>query len=1073
VQTHAKVTRPTLPAVLPRMRLFKVIDDLRRRPVMWVSGPAGCGKTTLVASYLEARRLDCLWYQMDAGDADPATFFYYMGLAGKKAAPRRRTPLPLLTPEYLPSLNTFTLRWFENLFWRLKRGYVVVLDNYQDIPPDSMLHEVLHNGLSVVPADVSVLLISRQSPPQGFARQLANNAMGSLGWDDIRLTKAETAGIAQLHFRRKISQEVTTQLHAATDGWAAGLVLLAAYAKREPLAASDLVNRTPEEIFAYFASEVFAKAPPGIQDFLLSTSVLPMMTARLAENLTRSKQAGEILSNLSRNNYFTNKRAGSEMTYQYHRLFREFLLAQAQAVYSPRRLRQIKHTAAKLLEEDNQVEDVFSLRREVSDVPAMVRLIKEHAQTLLLQGRNQTLEHWFGALPPNVLGNDPWLLYWCAASRMYRDPVASKALYEKAIVLFERERDQTGTLLACCGVFEAIIYGLGSYKPFDEWIPRLIELYKKFQPLPSRYLEIKVTLSLLSALVMRQPNHPDMDFWEQKALALLQGDPALDAGARMYLTSILAFYRITAGDLQEAQALFATCESHVDALDVPSVLATLWANIKALCLWTKGEFEACQGIVARGLKVSADLGVYLFAPLLYWQGTAAALSSGDMDHAEALLNGMVTNREYMRGAYQEASLYFAIAWKHLLLKEYPQALFNAELSVRLTEEGGTPLPLLSSRLVNAVALHAVGRDDEAFEQLDQILTVCGKARALLYEFSCRLAQAEFFLDLGDEEAAATAMRTALPLGRKQGYINVWVWRSEVMARLCSKALEWGIETDYVRDLIIRRGLVPEEPPLYLESWPWPLKIYTLGTFTLVKDGTQISFSGKVQKKPLSLLKALIALGSKEVKEEQLADLLWPEADGDHAHVVFKTTLSRLRRLLGRDKAIVIHEGRVSLNPRYCWVDLWGFEGLLDETEATAKKINEAPVGESGTQGCATELLDKALSMYRGPFLMDEEDQVWIKAMRGRLQGRCSRLLMKLGGHLEEQNQWEQAAHYYQRAVDIDSVAEACYQRLMICYHRLGQRAKVMEVYRRGREALAAVLGMEPSAQTEALYKTLI
>jgi hypothetical protein len=123
VQVPAKVSRPTLPHVFPRNRLFKTIDDLRKRPILWISGPAGSGKTTLVASYLEARGLPCLWYRMDAGDADAASFFYYMGLAVKKAAPRKRKPLPLLTSEYMLGLNTFALRYFEAMYQSLSDNW--------------------------------------------------------------------------------------------------------------------------------------------------------------------------------------------------------------------------------------------------------------------------------------------------------------------------------------------------------------------------------------------------------------------------------------------------------------------------------------------------------------------------------------------------------------------------------------------------------------------------------------------------------------------------------------------------------------------------------------------------------------------------------------------------------------------------------------------------------------------------------------------------------------------------------------------------------------------------------------
>jgi len=68
-----KITRPILPEVYPRKRLFEALDKLRRQPLIWVSGPGGSGKTTLVSSYLEDRKIPCLWYQVEEGDKDPAT----------------------------------------------------------------------------------------------------------------------------------------------------------------------------------------------------------------------------------------------------------------------------------------------------------------------------------------------------------------------------------------------------------------------------------------------------------------------------------------------------------------------------------------------------------------------------------------------------------------------------------------------------------------------------------------------------------------------------------------------------------------------------------------------------------------------------------------------------------------------------------------------------------------------------------------------------------------------------------------------------------------------------------------
>jgi ATP/maltotriose-dependent transcriptional regulator MalT len=134
---YAKTTRPSVQGIVPRSRLFRILDRGRAHPVTWVWGPPGSGKTTLVSSYLAARKLRGLWYQVDQGDADVATFFSYLKEAARRAAPRRKQPLPLLTPEYRAGLAAFSQRFFRDLFKMLTRPCAVVFDNYHDVPADS------------------------------------------------------------------------------------------------------------------------------------------------------------------------------------------------------------------------------------------------------------------------------------------------------------------------------------------------------------------------------------------------------------------------------------------------------------------------------------------------------------------------------------------------------------------------------------------------------------------------------------------------------------------------------------------------------------------------------------------------------------------------------------------------------------------------------------------------------------------------------------------------------------------------------------------------------------------------
>ena len=95
-------------------------------------------------------------------------------------------------------------------------------------------------------------------------------------------------------------------------------------------------------LFDYFAGEILKRADPAVQDVLMRTAFLPRMTPAMAEALTGNANTGDMLATLHKQNYFTNKQAGTPPTYEYHPLFRDFLLARAARTYSRQTQAQIR-----------------------------------------------------------------------------------------------------------------------------------------------------------------------------------------------------------------------------------------------------------------------------------------------------------------------------------------------------------------------------------------------------------------------------------------------------------------------------------------------------------------------------------------------------------------------------------------------------------------------------------------------------------------------------------------------------------------------------------------------------------
>jgi tetratricopeptide (TPR) repeat protein len=343
--------------------------------------------------------------------------------------------------EYQVDLEGFARRFFREFFTRLEPG-VLVLDNYHEAA-GAAFDVILRDAITQVPHGNNIVVISRSGPESGFQRLIANQSIVDLGWTDLCLTESEVVSISRS--MRPDAIAPPAQLHATCGGWVAGLVLLLRRHARAQVRTSDFASR--EVLFEYFTEEAFAAAEPQVRRVLVCTALLPQATASMVRTLCDDHRAELVLEELHRHQYFVDRRHGREPSFQFHDIFRDFLLAKGQTELGEE-LDSMRLRAAQLLELNGEHTEAVALHRLARNWVEIARLIKAHALQLNDTGRWQTINEWFRDLPEATIHSDPYLVYWQGKGLITNDPARAQTLLTAALARFSECNDHVGMVYA-------------------------------------------------------------------------------------------------------------------------------------------------------------------------------------------------------------------------------------------------------------------------------------------------------------------------------------------------------------------------------------------------------------------------------------------------------------------------------------------------------------------------------------------------------------------------------------------------------------------------------------------------
>ena len=1048
----AKFSRPRLYNVLKRERLFARIDASREHPIIWIAGPPGAGKSTLVASYTVSRKLPGIWFQTDAGDADPATFFHYLTIAagdlpGAKA--KAVAALPRFGPEYASDLAVFTRRFLRSFFALLPPQSLLVVDNFHEAPADALWRYAFSEGLRELPAGLNLLIISRMPPPAELARLTADQTMTRIDWEELRFTADEAIAVTA---DAGLPAPLQHAIHRASDGWAAGIVLMREHLSRAGASSADTLPEGKDAVFAYFTGEIFNRAQPENQRTLMLMALLPSVSVSDAEAITGNADASRVLDYLYRRHLFTDRRrTGAEPVYQFHALFREYLLDEGRRRLAPDERREALDRAAGRLVGRGDFDAAVTLYREAQAWPALTGLALHAGASLLAEGRGSTLVDWIGALPEATRAAEPRLSLYLGVALLYTDPARAKALLDTAYAGFVANGDRRRMLMTAAHAVECHYYEWADFAPLDRWIAVFEQSLGDAPPFNAPYDVMRVHSAFLIALLFRQPEHPTIGEVAAEVARLISAPSALDVplNFRLSAASILFNYYNwkTKGDT--ADELVARVAPWLADPRAAPLQQVWWRVHLAFNHQILGRYAKARTTMDEAEAIALEHGLKSQLFEIYYAEIAPLAGARDAAGAVRALEKL---RSVLNPARRMDLAYFRFQESTVrgLEGRHAEAARAAAEALEVGRAAGLP----SMQIPHFMVRHAVTRLD--LDEIDEALALYDEAVALTEGIDRRnfivqrdLVRTHAALAEGRDDAAAALLAPALATAREHRYHGFLRHSPRLLAGVLAFALRRGIERDFVRALIRERGLEPPSPEI--ADWPWPIAVRALGEFVILRDGMPLEARGKAPKKPLELLKALIAHGGRNVDAAMLTALLWPDADGDVAKTSFDTNLYRLRKLLDADGALTLAEGKLSFARDVVWLDTWAFDAALD---ADPPRVADA------------------LALYRGAFLGLETAPPWALALRDRLQARFIRSVLAAGQAHENAGDFTAARALYERALEQDNLAEAIYRRLMICQRETGDAAGALTTYRRCRELLSIVLGRKPAADTEAIRATL-
>jgi LuxR family maltose regulon positive regulatory protein len=390
--------------LIERTRLLRMLAEWRSLRLIRVTAPAGFGKTTLAAMWLQRLGDEPIvaWVTLDAEDDSPDVLLQHIEESLQPGLPALAAISALERAGRMTAEQTVRQLCAEAA--TAGREIIVVLDDCHLLRAADA-HAVLQHLFDFAPPNLHLVLLSRESASLDVGRsRLLDITAAEMSLDHEEFTAFVPGSAIE-----GLGAEDLAAVERRAEGWIAGLQMLA-MTRHAGAPPSDVLWQSGI-VAEFIEHEVFLRLRPDLRALLIDTALLPWLTSESTAAVSGLDEAycARLLFTIADANAFVIPLAASTAVYRVHPLFREFLLRRLQEERTAEQQRALRLRAAAWLGAHGEVDTALTLLQPIGAWAEAAAIVAAVSRSAILRMDLSSLRRWLARLPAEIVAGTPQL----------------------------------------------------------------------------------------------------------------------------------------------------------------------------------------------------------------------------------------------------------------------------------------------------------------------------------------------------------------------------------------------------------------------------------------------------------------------------------------------------------------------------------------------------------------------------------------------------------------------------------------------------------------------------------------